>query len=73
MGPGPRGKIKAALDYLEVAPRVVAVARDLDLGAPDLALPAAPADPEMLERDRRAVGADQPGRAAARGRSRLPA
>ena len=32
MGPGPRGKIKAAADYLEVAPTVVAVARDIDLG-----------------------------------------
>ena len=31
MGPGPRGKIKAAADYLEVAPTVVAVARDIDL------------------------------------------
>ena len=49
MGPGPRGKIKAALDYLEVAPTVVAVVRDLDLGDPDLLLPSAPADPEMLE------------------------
>jgi 5'-3' exonuclease len=48
MGPGPRGKIKAALDYLEVAPQVVAVARDLDLGAPDLTLPRSPAEPEML-------------------------
>jgi 5'-3' exonuclease len=48
MGPGPRGRIKAALDYLEVAPKVVAVARDLDLGAPDLTLPATPADPDML-------------------------
>ncbi len=49
MGPGPRGKIKAALDYLAVAPTVVAVARDIDLGSPDLRLPATPADPEMLE------------------------
>ena len=49
MGPGPRGKIKAALEYLSVAPQVVAVARDLDLGGPDLALPSSPADPEMLE------------------------
>ncbi len=32
MGPGPRGKIKASLDYLAVAPKVVAVARDIDLG-----------------------------------------
>jgi 5'-3' exonuclease len=48
MGPGPRGKIKAAADYLEVAPKVVAVARDIDLGSPDLTLPDSPADPEML-------------------------
>jgi 5'-3' exonuclease len=48
MGPGPRGRIKAALDYLAVAPRVVAVARDIDLGSPDLTLPRQPADPEML-------------------------
>ncbi len=48
MGPGPRGKIKASLDYLAVAPQVVAVARDIDLGSPDLTLPAEPADPEML-------------------------
>jgi 5'-3' exonuclease len=48
MGPGPRGRIKAALDYLAVAPRVVAVARDIDLGSPDLTLPRRPADPEML-------------------------
>ena len=48
MGPGPGGRIKAALDYLAVAPRVGAVARDLDLGSPDLTLPRQPADPEML-------------------------
>src|SRR6478672_8148901 len=44
MGPGPRGKIKAALDYLAVAPKVVAVTRDIDLGPEfdraDLTLPA---------------------------------
>jgi 5'-3' exonuclease len=44
MGPGPRGKIKAAADYLAVAPRVVAVARDLDLGPLDTRLPAEPRD-----------------------------
>lgn len=44
MAPGPRAKIAAALDYLEVAPRVVAVVRDLDLGRPDLTLPEAPRD-----------------------------
>jgi 5'-3' exonuclease len=49
MGPGPRGKIKAAEDYLKVAPTVVAVARDIDLGDRDLTLPSAPVDPEMLE------------------------
>src|SRR4051812_3030273 len=44
MGPGPRGKIKAAADYLGVAPQVVAVARDLDLGAPGTGLPREPRD-----------------------------
>ena len=48
MGPGPRGKIKQAADYLEVAPRVVAVARDIDLGSPATALPRTPADPERV-------------------------
>ena len=48
MGPGPRGKIKAAHDYLEVAPTVVAVARDIDLGSPDTTLPSTPADPECV-------------------------
>ncbi|MGN0062962.1 MAG: 5'-3' exonuclease H3TH domain-containing protein [Nocardioides sp.] len=48
MGPGPRGKIKAALDYLAVAPQVVAVRRDLDLGDPDLQVPSVPRDPETL-------------------------
>ena len=48
MAPGPRGKINAALEYLVVAPKVVAVVRDLDLGSPDLTLPAAPHDPGAL-------------------------
>ncbi len=48
MGPNPRGKIKNALDYLAVAPQVVAVARDIDLDSPDTTLPAAPQDPDML-------------------------
>ena len=44
-----RGRLTAAADYLAVAPRVVAVCRDLDLGAPVLALPApAPRDPERF-------------------------
>ncbi|MGN6252080.1 MAG: 5'-3' exonuclease [Marmoricola sp.] len=48
MAPGPRRRITDALAYLEVAPRVVGVVRDLDLGSPDLTLPAAAADPDAL-------------------------
>ena len=48
MAPGPRRKILDAADYLEVAPTVVAVARDIDLGAPDLTLPLTPVDPNAL-------------------------
>ena len=46
-----RAKLHAAIDYLAVAPEVVAVARDLDLGVTldDLALPTAPADPELFD------------------------
>ncbi|MVA75851.1 flap endonuclease [Auraticoccus sp. F435] len=45
---GVRSKLAAAIDYLAVAPEVVAVARDLDLGVSleDLALPTAPVQPE---------------------------
>lgn len=50
LAPGPRGKIVAATDYLEVAPTVVAVARDIDLGTPDTTLPSEPHDPEALAR-----------------------
>nr|WP_181641923.1 5'-3' exonuclease [Nocardioides massiliensis] len=38
IAPGVRRKLKEAAPYLDVAPRVVAVVRDLDLGAPDLRL-----------------------------------
>ena len=48
MAPGPRRKIRDAEDYLLVAPKVVAVARELDLGAPDLTLPRTPKDPDRL-------------------------
>ncbi len=48
MGPGPRGRIKAAADYLAVAPQVVAVACGIDLDRGDLALPLAPADPDRV-------------------------
>ncbi|NYD59036.1 5'-3' exonuclease [Nocardioides marinisabuli] len=48
MGPGPRAKIKAAVDYLAVAPEVVAVRRTLDLDRTGFALPRSPADPDRL-------------------------
>jgi 5'-3' exonuclease len=49
LAPGPRLKIKDAADYLAVAPKVVAVTRDLDLPRGDaLALPSAPADPAAV-------------------------
>ncbi|MBY9073320.1 5'-3' exonuclease [Nocardioides sp. WL0053] len=48
LAPGPRRKVKDAADYLLVAPKVVAVAREIDLGTPDLTLPRTPADPEGL-------------------------
>lgn len=48
LGPGPRGKIKAASAYLEVAPTVVAVARDIDLDRRGLTLPSSPADPARV-------------------------
>ena len=49
MAPGPRRKILDALDYLAVAPEVVAVKRHLDLPVADLARPTEPADPATLE------------------------
>ncbi|MCB0908924.1 MAG: flap endonuclease, partial [Nocardioidaceae bacterium] len=44
VAPGLRTKITAAADYLAVAPEVVAVARDLDLGDVDTTLPSTPDD-----------------------------
>jgi 5'-3' exonuclease len=41
-------KLHAAVDYLEAAPVVVAVARDIDLPAIEGTLPRRPADPEAL-------------------------
>jgi 5'-3' exonuclease len=49
LAPGPRRKILDAADYLEVAPTVVAVARDIDLGKRDLRLPRTPVDPDALK------------------------
>jgi len=48
LAPGPRRRILDAADYLAAAPTVVAVARDIDLGKPDLRLPRTPADAEVL-------------------------
>jgi 5'-3' exonuclease len=48
IAPSPRRKIREAADYLDVAPAVVAVARDIPLGSPDLTLPLSPAHPEKL-------------------------
>ena len=48
LAPGPRRKVADARDYLAVAPQVVAVACDLDLGTPDLTLPREPRDRGML-------------------------
>lgn len=47
--PARRRNIAAAADYLDVAPRVVAVAKDVPLPPFDAALPAAPAAPQALE------------------------
>jgi len=49
LAPGPRRKILDAHDYLDVAPTVVAVARDIDLDSPDLRLPRTPVDPEAIK------------------------
>jgi 5'-3' exonuclease len=48
LAPGPRRKLRDAAAYLAVAPRVVAVARDLDLGKRDLALPRTPKNADAL-------------------------
>jgi 5'-3' exonuclease len=49
-----RSKLAAAADYLEVAPTVVAVVRDLDLGEYDATLPRTPAHPDrVVELDQR--------------------
>jgi 5'-3' exonuclease len=48
LAPGPRRKLRDAWDYLAVAPTVVKVACDIDLGDPDLSLPRTPVDPDAL-------------------------
>jgi 5'-3' exonuclease len=49
MSPGPRRRILDAAEYLEVAPTVVAVARDIDLPAYDATLPSEPHDSARLD------------------------
>ena len=60
LAPGPRRKIKDASDYLAVAPTVVAVTRDLDLGGRDLTLPLTPVDPAGLTKLSQQWGLDSP-------------
>lgn len=48
--PGLRARLAAAHDYLAVAPKVVRVARDVELTTAPAPLPAAPADPDALMR-----------------------
>ena len=50
LAPGPRRKLKDAADYLAVAPTVVRVACDIDLGDPDLTLPLTPGRPRRARR-----------------------
>ena len=60
LAPGPRRKITDAADYLAVAPAVVAVARDIDFGEPDLELPLTPVDPARLTALSEQWGLDSP-------------
>ncbi|CAA9367000.1 MAG: DNA polymerase I 5'-3' exonuclease domain [uncultured Nocardioidaceae bacterium] len=60
LAPGPRGKLRAAADYLAVAPTVVKVACDIDLGSPDLTLPRTPANPDALVALAQRWGLDSP-------------
>ena len=48
IAPSPRRRLREAGAYLEVAPTVVEVARDIDLGRPDLTLPLTPVEPDAL-------------------------
>jgi 5'-3' exonuclease len=60
LAPGPRRKLRDAWDYLAVAPTVVKVACDIDLGDPDLTLPRTPADPDALVALSHRWGLDSP-------------
>src|SRR5262249_5251907 len=54
--PGTRTKLEAARDYLDIAPAVVATARDVPLPDVDGALPARPPDPDQLAEIGAALG-----------------
>ncbi len=60
LAPGPRRKLRDAADYLAVAPTVVKVACDIDLGDPDLTLPRTPAEPDALVALAQRWGLDSP-------------
>ena len=60
LAPGPRRKLIDAQDYLAVAPEVVRVACDIDLGSPDLTLPRTPVDPDALVALSQRWGLDSP-------------
>ena len=60
IAPSPRRKIQQAADYLEVAPTVVEVARDIQLEGPDLALPLTPVHPGELVRLSQTWSLDSP-------------
>jgi 5'-3' exonuclease len=49
LSPSPRRRLLDAAEYLLVAPKVVAVACDIDLAPYDATLPSAPADPAGLQ------------------------
>ncbi len=60
LGPSPRRRLREAADYVAVAPRVVRVVTDLDVGARDLRLPGTPRDPDALVALSRRWGLDSP-------------
>jgi 5'-3' exonuclease len=60
LAPGPRRKLIDAREYLAVAPEVVRVACDIDLGRLDLTLPRTPVDPDTLVALSQRWGLDSP-------------
>ncbi len=60
LGPGPRAKIKASLDYLAVAPQVVAVACDVALDDFDATLALSPPDHDRVVELSTRWGLDSP-------------